>query len=552
MMKKISLYLSISLLLMLSFGCTQEDLNDKEKLTSFIQTWGFLKYYHPVPSNGELDWDSVFVEKLNTIDTLKSKSDVNQFYTDWISSLGEVPSCDSCSIVPEDTLIVNLDFDWLDNSKIFNEEVKNQLKYIRKNRSTIGDYYTSSFDEEGFIHFKKEKEYDEAYPSKEIRLLALARLWNVINYYFPYKNIADEDWDKILPEQIEAFAQAKNAEEYHISVVRLTAKLDDTHAYSFSNTIKNLRGKYHVPFDLTVVDDMVVVVPNGDDSLTRVIGIQNGDVISKIDGRTVKQWKDSLSSTMACSNEATLSRDMRWNLFNLDKDSIKVVVDRQGKEFEKYIKLYENDEIHWDYHPNETVYKSYPNDIAYISLGLIQNEEVNWIFDSLQTKKGLIVDDRGHADGTGTYKLLGLIKNEPTKFSFIMYPQNKFPGTFYKGEFGEFVVDSASSYNGKVALLCNSYTQSAGEYTLMAYQTIPGSKVIGSQTAGADGNVAGLKLSGGIETYYSGLGVFYPNGKPTQRIGIQPDIKVEPSLEDVRNQRDAVLERALKYLNEGD
>jgi C-terminal processing protease CtpA/Prc len=46
----------------------------------------------------------------------------------------------------------------------------------------------------------------------------------------------------------------------------------------------------------------------------------------------------------------------------------------------------------------------------------------------------------------------------------------------------------------------------------------------------------------------SGIGVFYPNKKPTQRIGIVPDVKVEPTIAGIRNGRDEVLEEALRQL----
>jgi hypothetical protein len=36
---------------------------------------------------------------------------------------------------------------------------------------------------------------------------------------------------------------------------------------------------------------------------------------------------------------------------------------------------------------------------------------------------------------------------------------------------------------------------------------------------------------GGLRTMISGIGVYYPNGEETQRVGIIPEIKVEPTIE---------------------
>ena len=79
----------------------------------------------------------------------------------------------------------------------------------------------------------------------------------------------------------------------------------------------------------------------------------------------------------------------------------------------------------------------------------------------------------------------------------------------------------------------------------MALRTAPDATVVGSQTAGADGNVTQIDLPGGIRTFYSGLGVFYPDGTPTQRIGIVPDVVATPTISGIQSGVDEVLQRAV-------
>jgi C-terminal processing protease CtpA/Prc len=74
---------------------------------------------------------------------------------------------------------------------------------------------------------------------------------------------------------------------------------------------------------------------------------------------------------------------------------------------------------------------------------------------------------------------------------------------------------------------------------------------LGSQTAVADGNVTRFFLPGGITALFTGLGVYYPDGRPTQRIGIVPDIEIRPTLAGLRGGRDEVLERAIEYIRTG-
>jgi C-terminal processing protease CtpA/Prc len=42
--------------------------------------------------------------------------------------------------------------------------------------------------------------------------------------------------------------------------------------------------------------------------------------------------------------------------------------------------------------------------------------------------------------------------------------------------------------------------------------------------------------------------VFYPERRPTQQVGIVPDVVVEPTIEAVRAGRDPVLEEALRLI----
>ena len=82
----------------------------------------------------------------------------------------------------------------------------------------------------------------------------------------------------------------------------------------------------------------------------------------------------------------------------------------------------------------------------------------------------------------------------------------------------------------------------------MAFRSAPGSMVIGSTTAGADGNVSQVNLPGGLNSMISGLGVFYPDKKPTQRVGMIPDVEVKPTIAGIRAGRDELMEEAIRQI----
>jgi C-terminal processing protease CtpA/Prc len=104
-----------------------------------------------------------------------------------------------------------------------------------------------------------------------------------------------------------------------------------------------------------------------------------------------------------------------------------------------------------------------------------------------------------------------------------------------------------NAYQGKIYILVNEETQSQAEYTCQYLSHAPTAKVIGSQTAGADGNVSFIDLPG-IRTYFTSLGWYYGDWYQQQRNGVKIDSIVVPTAAGLRAGKDEVLEAALDCL----
>jgi hypothetical protein len=73
--------------------------------------------------------------------------------------------------------------------------------------------------------------------------------------------------------------------------------------------------------------------------------------------------------------------------------------------------------------------------------------------------------------------------------------------------------------------------------------------IVGSTTAGTNGNVASFSVPGGFTVAFTGMRVTGHDGRtPHHLAGIKPDIAVTPSLAGLRAGRDEVLERALALI----
>ena len=172
--------------------------------------------------------------------------------------------------------------------------------------------------------------------------------------------------------------------------------------------------------------------------------------------------------------------------------------------------------------------------------------------ESFTNTKGIIIDIRGYPrDFSILHALCNHLLPEPTDFVIFTRGSIEHPGIFTLSEFPYQVgIDNEDYYKGKIIIIVNERTMSRAEYFSMAFQTAPRAKVIGSITAAADGEVSGIVLPGSVQTMITGMGVYYPDGRQTQRVGIALDEIVKPTIQGIIQGRDELLERAIEIINE--
>lgn len=77
-------------------------------------------------------------------------------------------------------------------------------------------------------------------------------------------------------------------------------------------------------------------------------------------------------------------------------------------------------------------------------------------------------------------------------------------------------------------------------------QANPDVTVIGTQSAGTNGNISVFVLPGGIRSCFSGLDWHYPGGWCVQGQGVRFDLEVEPTIVGIRAGRNETRERPSK------
>lgn len=519
-----------------------------DKLGLLCKVWGFLKYYHPEISAGNYNWDYELFRIMPQVLNSSHNEELNSALLKWVDNLGNV-EISNYKAIDSSTIKMKPDYKWIKEGKV-GEKLSERLKRIQQAKRSNEHYYVA-FGEFPPPIFQNENAYsDMKYPDTGFRLLALFRYWNIIQYYYPYKYLIDDNWHDVLEEFIPVFIEASNELEYHLAVLALITKISDTHATFTSKVLEeDFKGKYVAPVEITFVENKPVVT-GFLNRTEQYIKLQIGDIIEELNETKISILINEKSPYIPASNDAAKLREMAWDLLR-SNDSIMTIGFIRNQNLEKVkIKGIPRDKVNpfqrMEY--QDSCFKLITSEIAYLNPWTLRTKHIPTIIKYIESTKGIIIDLR-YPFFEPPYPLLNHLLPKQMTFAKLTKGNLECPGlfTFFKEiEIGEI---NDQPYKGKVMILNNEFTQSSAEFTTMAFRLIPNSIVVGSTTAGANGAISRFSLPGGIHTLISGSGVYYPNGMETQRIGIIPDVTINPTINDIKEGRDVLIEKAVEIIN---
>jgi C-terminal processing protease CtpA/Prc len=525
-----------------------------ENLEVLAKVWGFAKYHHPAFANSVLNVDYELFKLLPRVATA-TKDECNAILLDWVNGLGEFKSAEKKlrREIAEKNYTTPSDTAWLEDEDLLGPELSQtlqRLRWAKRSKPSRYAYMTKrkiiSFDVEfGAGPFFSDTGYD---------LLTLFRLWNMAEYYFPSVNITDKKWAEVLPEYIPRFLNAADSVKW--TTAELITELSDTHSTMSNNPV------YYgsqLPVELGFADGKMVVtdsrrfLASDEESVFEL-----GDEIVSIGGRTPDYFVERTRKYVATSNKNALLREATHMANTVSAQNVLISILRNGKQMDLDVftlarKDYQDRQREWL--KGKTYYKLLNDSIGYLYPAKFKYVDSKTIIRNFKDTRALIIDMRCYP------------AQEIFTFIFKYFiPKKKHTVTWttavssLPGYYEEFPVSwpqlwmlrtwgDKHDYKGKVVVLVNAETQSMAEYAVMAFQASPNCVVVGSQTAGADGNVINISLPRNIETRFSGIGVFYPNGTNAQRAGVRIDHYVTPTIEGIRTGRDELLEKAIELIN---
>ena len=540
---------------------TDSIFKEKKRIDSFVPTvfdanarlfylckiWGFIKYYREDARLSVSQMDNLLLANIPRVKRADSKGK----YCAILDSLIEYPAISQTknkNPYPDLNDYALINNEWMDDTICLDYRIKKKLEAMFYSHSGRGNRFV--FNKSiGNIALIDELEY-ASFPKRDMRLVGLFQYWNLINYFYVYKNSIEGDWDRILYESIPLFEKADLPKKYHLEIYRLTNRLRDTHA-SYPATIDGLVfGPYRPNFRMSLINDTFVInqirIPAYDKGAFEI-----GDIVLKVDGRDIHQLADSLKEFVCGGNywsnqmficNAILSQYDSATVFTLLRDG--ETLRTKSDNYSAY-DLFQKERLIDRNNEKLPLYHWVNDSIAYLNLRSASVDNIYDNYDAIKTASAIILDLRSYPYTDIISPLTNMFVPPNSFFAYSTYSDTRFPGMLRYHRSSSNKIGSVNYYKGRIIILVNEWTRSFSEYLTMALQVNPRSITVGNSTSGSDGNVSLFTFLGKVLTTYSGIGIYYPDFSPTQRVGVRIDCIAEPSIQSIKDRIDVAYERAV-------
>jgi C-terminal processing protease CtpA/Prc len=397
----------------------------------------------------------------------------------------------------------------------------------------------------------KLKETDTTFANQNMRLGNVINAWNVFQHFYPYFDVVQVDWNKVLTETLLDVFNNKTEDDFYITLKKMVAKLEDGHGVVY---YKPQLPWGNIPIRIEYIEDNLVVTAS-EDSL-----FKKGDIIKSIngvDGKTALTKKEKIVSG---SEQLRRYRALNILLDGKVDSIITIELLREGKEFnikqkrsEPKTSLFFNRVTEFDY-PH---IKKMKDNIYYINLSSAEDKEFFDSLNVLSNANGIILDWRVSNFNMSKNKRLDYI----TMISFfidsavvsakwnipsVIYPdRNKI--TFNQTSWS--LPPKKPQFKGKVVYITDPSAVSSAETALGIVENYKLAEIVGTTTAGANGNANYIVLPGGIRIMFTGMKVLKHDGSQHHLTGIKPTYPVTKTIKAVKEGRDEYLDKAIEVLN---
>jgi hypothetical protein len=326
--------------------------------------------------------------------------------------------------------------------------------------------------------------------SREEKLLALFKLWSVIRYVYPHKELISGDWETALNDWILRAESAASLREFYDSMAELCSRLNDAHVF-VGHPSRN-RGAFDIPVRFERIQGKVIVT-----GIRGPVPLKPGDEVLAIDNTPVAEIDGWWRSHTSAPTE--LVADIKvWPFGATTRGSVKdspVTLRVRSKDGEKVVTINREPEAPW--RSPEPAWRQSGN-VGIINLDRIANvEALDAALGALHEADGLVL--RGipsFAEDLMRRLISRPLPGKITEFLVAFSPDLR-ETAWVRRRSASLNPLPEKRYSRPVVVLIDGSLQSSAEGWIRALQEVRAIVCVGTNTAGANGNVTFLRLPGG-------------------------------------------------------
>lgn len=373
--------------------------------------------------------------------------------------------------------------------------------------------------------------------------LGVASLWSAFRHFYSYQESVEKDWDEMLEAGLRQARAVEDRADMKDVLGGLIMPLRDGHMRITDRW--GSPGNAKVAAEVQWVEDRLITVATPDPDELPI-----GSEIVRVNDESLDDWwarkaryfggsehwrRDVLARVLTGGHEGE-SLTLHW---------------QQGGESGETTLVYGEGEA--DGPLNRDALGELERGVAYVDLRAIQHGQIEEMLAHLEGREAVVFDLRGYPAGSVGFKIIGhLMQDESDDWEWMQVMTPRGPG-------GDLIVREAHGWNveptepaidAEAVVLMDAGAISYAESVLGMLKRYDLATLVGTPSAGANGNVMALEAPGDLTISQTGMRVIGPDGEPFHGRGIEPHVRVEPTVAGLSAGRDEVLEAGLSVLRD--
>jgi C-terminal processing protease CtpA/Prc len=377
-------------------------------------------------------------------------------------------------------------------------------------------------------------------------LADVAIAWSMIQHFYTYFDTADTAWAQTLRIALREAGAEQDDAAFLKTLKRLLARLDDGHAFVWHPDYPV--GTYVLPLGWDWIQGHLVVV---NVARAQAGAVQVGDAVTRIDGRPVAALVAAPENVIGGTPAFRRYAALLLYAFGQQGSAVELTIQpHSGAPFTITLHRQRQEMLPIEPRPARAVETLAPG-IMYLDLTRITTATFNQALPALAAARGLVVDARGYPTLAALVEVLGHLSAQPLRTAPLLVPIVTYPDhqqiMYHDGSWA-FPVHKPTLKAKLVFLINSNGTVSRAETLLGVVEAYHLGALVGSHTAGTNGDSANGQLPGGFGISWTGIKVTKHDGSPLMHVGILPTVSVERTVQGVIDGRDELLDRGVEEL----